>query len=134
MYAYFCGYASIVAIAITVVGTNRRPIHHCCPHCRRCLVLRGCRISCRRRVCRHRRVNRRRCHVHRCRAAAATLIAAAAVFIASAALVATIAVFAAVAAFTAIVVIMTQPTEEHFQCAQRVLRYVSGTKDRGLLY
>ena len=29
---------------------------------------------------------------------------------------------------------MARPTEEHLQCAQRVLRYVSGTKDRGLLY
>ena len=29
---------------------------------------------------------------------------------------------------------MARPTEEHPQCAQRVLRYVSGTKDRGLLY
>ena len=25
-------------------------------------------------------------------------------------------------------------TVEHLQCAQRILRYVSGTKDRGLLY
>ena len=29
---------------------------------------------------------------------------------------------------------MARPTEEHLQCAVRVLRYVSGTKDRGLLY
>ena len=29
---------------------------------------------------------------------------------------------------------MARPTVEHLQCAQRVLRYVSGTKDRGLLY
>ena len=29
---------------------------------------------------------------------------------------------------------MARPTEEHLQCAQRVLRYVSGTKDRGLVY
>ena len=29
---------------------------------------------------------------------------------------------------------MARPTEEHLQCAQRVVRYVSGTKDRGLLY
>ena len=29
---------------------------------------------------------------------------------------------------------MARPTEEHLQCVQRVLRYVSGTKDRGLLY
>ena len=29
---------------------------------------------------------------------------------------------------------MARPTEEHLQCAQRVLRYVSNTKDRGLLY
>ena len=29
---------------------------------------------------------------------------------------------------------MAQQTEEHLQCAQRILRYVSGTKDRGLLY
>ena len=29
---------------------------------------------------------------------------------------------------------MARPIEEHLQCAQRVLRYVSGTKDRGLLY
>ena len=29
---------------------------------------------------------------------------------------------------------MARPTEAHLQCAQRVLRYVSGTKDRGLLY
>ena len=29
---------------------------------------------------------------------------------------------------------MARPTEEHLQCAQRVLRCVSGTKDRGLLY
>ena len=29
---------------------------------------------------------------------------------------------------------MARPTEEHLQCAQHVLRYVSGTKDRGLLY
>ena len=29
---------------------------------------------------------------------------------------------------------MARPTEEHLQCAQRVLRYVSGTIDRGLLY
>ena len=29
---------------------------------------------------------------------------------------------------------MARPTEEYLQCAQRVLRYVSGTKDRGLLY
>ena len=29
---------------------------------------------------------------------------------------------------------MTRPTEDHLQCAQRVLQYVSGTKDRGLLY
>ena len=29
---------------------------------------------------------------------------------------------------------MARPTKEHLQCAQRVLRYVSGTKDRGLLY
>ena len=29
---------------------------------------------------------------------------------------------------------MARPTEEHLQCAQRILRYVSGTKDRGLLY
>ena len=30
--------------------------------------------------------------------------------------------------------LMARPTEEHLQCAQRVVRYVSGTKDRGLLY
>ena len=30
--------------------------------------------------------------------------------------------------------LMVRPTEEYFQCVQRVLRYVSGTKDRGLLY
>ena len=30
--------------------------------------------------------------------------------------------------------LMARPTEEHLQCALRVLRYVSGTKDRGLLY
>ena len=29
---------------------------------------------------------------------------------------------------------MAQPTEEHLKCAQRVLRYVSATKDQGLLY
>mgnify|MGYP007129923970 CR=1 FL=1 len=29
---------------------------------------------------------------------------------------------------------MARPTEEHLQCAQHILRYVSGTKDRGLLY
>ena len=29
---------------------------------------------------------------------------------------------------------MARPTEEHLQCAQRILRYVNGTKDRGLLY
>ena len=29
---------------------------------------------------------------------------------------------------------MARPTEEHLHCAQHVLRYVSGTKDRGLLY
>ena len=29
---------------------------------------------------------------------------------------------------------MARPTEEHLQCAQHVLRYVSNTKDRGLLY
>ena len=29
---------------------------------------------------------------------------------------------------------MVRPTEEHLQCAQHVLRYVSGTKDWGLLY
>jgi hypothetical protein len=29
---------------------------------------------------------------------------------------------------------MAQPTEEHLQSALRILRYVSGTKDRGLLY
>ena len=29
---------------------------------------------------------------------------------------------------------MARPTEEHLQCAQRVLQYISGTKDRGLLY
>ena len=29
---------------------------------------------------------------------------------------------------------MVRPTEEHLQCAQRVLRYVSSTKDQGLLY
>ena len=29
---------------------------------------------------------------------------------------------------------MARPTEEHLQYAQCVLRYVSGTKDRGLLY
>ena len=29
---------------------------------------------------------------------------------------------------------MARPTEEHLQCAQRVLRCVSGTKDQGLLY
>ena len=29
---------------------------------------------------------------------------------------------------------MAQPTEEHLQCAQCILWYVSGTKDRGLLY
>ena len=29
---------------------------------------------------------------------------------------------------------MVRLTEEHLQCAQRVLRYISGTKDRGLLY
>ena len=29
---------------------------------------------------------------------------------------------------------MARPTEEHLQCVQCVLRYVSGTKDRGLLY
>ena len=29
---------------------------------------------------------------------------------------------------------MARPTEEHLQCVQRILRYVSGTKDRGLLY
>ena len=29
---------------------------------------------------------------------------------------------------------MARPTEEHLQCAQRVLRYVSGTKDQVLLY
>ena len=28
---------------------------------------------------------------------------------------------------------MARPTEEHLQCAQCVLRYVSGTKDLGLL-
>ena len=29
---------------------------------------------------------------------------------------------------------MSQPTVEHLQCAQRILWYVSGTKDRELLY
>ena len=29
---------------------------------------------------------------------------------------------------------MSQPMTEHLQCAQRILRYVSGTKDRALLY
>ena len=29
---------------------------------------------------------------------------------------------------------MVHPTVEHLQCAHRILRYVSGTKDRGLLY
>ena len=29
---------------------------------------------------------------------------------------------------------MSQPKAEHLQCAQRILRYVSGTKDRLLLY
>ena len=29
---------------------------------------------------------------------------------------------------------MSQPKVEHLQCAQRILRYVSGTKDRALLY
>ena len=29
---------------------------------------------------------------------------------------------------------MARPTEEHLQCAQRILQYVNGTKDRGLLY
>ena len=29
---------------------------------------------------------------------------------------------------------MARPTEEHLQCAQCVLRYVSGTKNRALLY
>ena len=29
---------------------------------------------------------------------------------------------------------MAQLTMEHLQCAQRILRYVNGTKDRGLLY
>ena len=29
---------------------------------------------------------------------------------------------------------MARPIEEHLQCAQRVLRYVNGTKDRGLPY
>jgi hypothetical protein len=29
---------------------------------------------------------------------------------------------------------MARPTEEHLQSALRILRYVSGTKDRGLLY
>ena len=29
---------------------------------------------------------------------------------------------------------MARPTEEHLQCAQRVLWYISNTKDRGLLY
>ena len=29
---------------------------------------------------------------------------------------------------------MEKPTVEHLQCAQRILRYVSGTKDQGLLY
>ena len=29
---------------------------------------------------------------------------------------------------------MAELTVEHLQCAQRILRYVSGTKDRGLLY
>ena len=30
--------------------------------------------------------------------------------------------------------LMAQPTMEHLQCAQCILRYVNGTKDRGLLY
>ena len=29
---------------------------------------------------------------------------------------------------------MARPTEEHLQCAQCILRYVSGTKERGPLY
>jgi hypothetical protein len=29
---------------------------------------------------------------------------------------------------------MARPTEEHLQSALRILRYVSGTKDRGLIY
>ena len=29
---------------------------------------------------------------------------------------------------------MAHPTVEHLQCAHRILRYVNGTKDRGLLY
>jgi hypothetical protein len=29
---------------------------------------------------------------------------------------------------------MVRPTEEHLQSALRILRYVSGTKERGLLY
>ena len=29
---------------------------------------------------------------------------------------------------------MARPTEEHLSCAQRILMYVSGTKDRRLLY
>ena len=29
---------------------------------------------------------------------------------------------------------MARPTQEHLQYAQRILRYVNGTKDRGLLY
>ena len=33
-----------------------------------------------------------------------------------------------------IIQFMAPPTEEHLQCAQCVLRYVSGSKDRGLLY
>ena len=36
--------------------------------------------------------------------------------------------------FSVISQFMVQPTEEHLQCAQRILRYVSGTKDWGLLY
>ena len=29
---------------------------------------------------------------------------------------------------------MAHPTGEHLQCVHRILRYVNGTKDRGLLY
>ena len=29
---------------------------------------------------------------------------------------------------------MARPSEEYIQCVQRELRYVSGTKNRGLLY
>ena len=29
---------------------------------------------------------------------------------------------------------MSQPPTEHLQCAHRILRYVSGTKDRALIY